>query len=170
MPENKPKFVKDSQVIMIELVLPNDTNMLNNLLGGRLMHWMDIACAMAAAKHCNNIAVTASVDNLAFHTPIRLGNIVTLKASVNRAFGTSMEVGVKVEAEDFETGEIKHSNSAHFTFVSVDKKTGKKMKVPEIIPQTEEEKRRYENALERRNRRMAMKDSIITDTEKKVTK
>src|SRR5512139_947632 len=101
----KPKYVKDSQVTMIELVLPNDTNMLNNLLGGRLMHWMDIACAMAAAKHCNTIAVTASVDNLAFHSPIRLGNIVTLKASVNRAFNTSMEVGVKVTAEDFETGE-----------------------------------------------------------------
>lgn len=166
MPGSKSKYVKDSQVIMIELVLPNDTNMLNNLLGGRLMHWMDIACAMAAAKHCNNIAVTASVDNLAFHTPIRLGNIVTLKASVNRAFKTSMEVGVKVEAEDFETGEIKHSNSAYFTFVNIDKKTGQKIDVPQIMPETEEEKRRYEHALERRNRRMAMKSGIIIDKEK----
>jgi acyl-CoA hydrolase len=170
MPDIKPKFVKDSQVIMIELVLPNDTNMLNNLLGGRLMHWMDIACAMAAAKHCNNIAVTASVDNLAFHTPIRLGNIVTLKASVNRAFRTSMEVGVKVEAEDFETGEIKHSNSAYFTFVSVDKKTGLKIEVPPIVPSTDEEIRRYEHALERRNRRMEMKNGIIIDKEKKETR
>ena len=80
MPELKPKTVKESQVSMIELVLPNDTNILKNLLGGRLMHWMDIACAMAAARHCNNIAVTAAVDDLAFHVPVKLGNIVTLKA------------------------------------------------------------------------------------------
>jgi acyl-CoA hydrolase len=159
MAELKPKIVKDSQVIMIELVLPNDTNILNNLLGGRLMHWMDISTAIAASKHCNNICVTAAVDNLAFHTPIRLGNIVTLKASVNRAFKTSMEVGVKVETEDFETGEIIHSNSAYFTFVSVDKKTGKKIAVPPVIPETEEEKRRYEGALERRNRRIALKQT-----------
>jgi acyl-CoA hydrolase len=169
MPKNKLKYVKDSQVVMIELVLPNDTNMLNNLLGGRLMHWMDIACAMASAKHCNTIAVTASVDNLAFHTPIRLGNIVTLKASVNRAFKTSMEVGVKVTAEDFETGEIVHSNSAYFTFVSVDKNSGKKITVPPVIPQTEEEIRRYEHALERRNNRIALKNGIIIDTTKKET-
>ncbi len=159
MAELKPKFVKDSQVIMIELVLPNDTNILNNLLGGRLMHWMDISTAIAASKHCNNICVTAAVDNLAFHTPILLGNIVTLKASVNRAFKTSMEVGVKVETEDFETGEIIHSNSAYFTFVSVDKKTGKKIAVPPVIPETEEEKRRYNGALERRNRRIDLKQT-----------
>ena len=164
MAELKPKFVKDSQVIMIELVLPNDTNILNNLLGGRLMHWMDISTAIAAAKHCNNIAVTAAVDNLAFHTPIRLGNIVTLKASVNRAFKTSMEVGVKVETEDFETGEIIHSNSAYFTFVSVDKKTGRKIAVPPVIPETEEEKRRYDGALERRNRRINLKQTNINST------
>ena len=157
----KPKYVKDSQISMIELVLPNDTNMLNKLLGGRLMHWMDIACAMAASKHCNTIAVTASVDNLAFHVPIKLGNIVTLKASVNRAFNTSMEVGVKVEAEDFETGEIKHANSAYFTFVSVDKNTGKKMPVPPIVPETDEEKKRFDHALERRNQRIARQHGIV---------
>ncbi len=152
--ETKPKPVKESQVEMIELVLPNDTNILKNLLGGRLMHWMDVACAMTAARHCNHIAVTAAVDELSFHIPIKLGNIVTLKASVNRAFTTSMEVGVKVEAEDVETGEIKHSNSAYFTFVSIDAKTGEKIKVPGVIPETPEEKRRYEEALARRNERM----------------
>jgi acyl-CoA hydrolase len=157
----KPKYVKDSQVTMIELVLPNDTNMLHNLLGGRLMHWMDIATAMAAAKHCNNIAVTAAVDDISFHVPIKLGNIVTLKASVNRAFNTSMEVGVKVEAEDFETGEVKHANSAYFTFVSVDRISGKKMKVPQVISETDEEKRRYEHALERRNQRIATQHGIV---------
>lgn len=160
----KPKFVKDSQVTMIELVLPNDTNMLNNLLGGRLMHWMDIAAAIAAAKHCNNIAVTAAVDDLTFHVPIKLGNIVTLKTSVNRAFNTSMEVGVKVEAEDFETGEIKHANSAYFTFVSVDRISGKKMQVPAVIPETEEEKKRFEHALERRNQRIDKQHGIVKNT------
>ena len=157
MPELKPKYVKDSQVTMIELVLPNDTNILNNLLGGRLMHWMDIAAAIAASKHCNAVAVTAAVDNLTFHQPILLGNIVSLKASVNRAFNTSMEVGVHVEVENFETGEIKHSNSAYFTFVSIDRKTGKKLVVPEIIPETADQKLWYEQALWRRNQRIAAK-------------
>jgi acyl-CoA hydrolase len=161
MAELKPKKVKESQVSMIELVLPNDTNILNNLLGGRLMHWMDIACAMAAARHCNNIAVTAAVDDLAFHVPVKLGNIVTLKASVNRAFNTSMEVGVKVEAEDYETGEVKHANSAYFTFVSFDKKTGKKMPVPQVIPETADEKKRYDRALERRNQRIDKQHGIV---------
>lgn len=160
MPELKSKTVKESQVIMKELVLPNDTNMLQNLLGGRLMHFMDIACAMAAAKHCNKIPVTASVDNLVFHVPIHLGNIVTLKSSVNRAFNTSMEVGVRVEAEDFETGEIRHSNSAYFTFVALDK-SGNKTRVPLVVPETDEEKRRYEQALQRRNQRIDMKNGII---------
>ena len=161
MKELKPKYVKNSQVTMIELVLPNNTNILNNLLGGRLMHWMDIASAMAAAKHCNNIAVTAAVDDISFHVPVKLGNIVTLKASVNRAFNTSMEIGVKVEAEDFETGEVKHANSAYFTFVSVDKISGKKMQVPAVIPETDEEKYRYDHALERRNQRLAKQHGIV---------
>lgn len=162
MAEAKPKYVKDSQVTMIELVLPNDTNILNNLLGGRLMHWMDIAAAMAASKHCNAVAVTAAVDNLTFHQPIRLGNIVSLKASVNRAFNTSMEVGVHVEVEDFETGVIKHSNSAYFTFVSIDRKTGQKLCVPQIIPETEIQKVWYEQALWRRNQRIAVKQDPNT--------
>ena len=157
----KSKTVKESQVEMKELVLPNDTNMLNNLLGGRLMHFMDIACAMSAAKHCNFIPVTASVDNLVFHVPIHLGNIVTLKASVNRAFNTSMEVGVRVEAENFETGEILHSNSAYFTFVAINKTTGEKVPVPQVVPETADEKRRYDQALQRRNQRIAMINGII---------
>ena len=162
MPRSGLKAVKESQIEMIELVLPNDTNMLNNLLGGRLMHWMDIACALAAAKHCNMPPVTAAVDNLQFHQPIRLGNMVTLKASVNRAFTTSMEVGVRVEVEDFETGEVKHSNSAYFTFVAVNRKSGRKMKVPQIIPETNEEKRRYDQALQRRNQRLTKQHGIIS--------
>ena len=161
MPGIQPKYVKESQITMIELVLPNDTNMLNNLLGGRLMHWMDIAAAMSASKHANRVAVTASVDDLAFHHPIKLGNIVTLKASVNRAFNTSMEVGVRVDIEDFETGIKLHSNSAYFTFVSMDRATGKKMHVPPVTPESDEEFRRYEQALMRRNQRLKSKHGII---------
>jgi acyl-CoA hydrolase len=157
----KIKTVKESQVEKIELIQPNDTNILGNLLGGRLMHFIDIAAALASARHCNNVAVTASVDNLQFHHPIHLGDIVLLKASVNRAFNTSMEIGVRVEVEDIKTGQITHSNSAYLTFVSIDSKTGKPVKVPQIIPDTEEEKRRYEQALTRREQRLKEKSGII---------
>ena len=155
------KTVKESQVEMIELVLPNDTNMLGNLLGGRLMHWIDIAAALAASRHSSNIAVTAEVDNLQFHMPVKLGDIVRLKASVNRAFNTSMEVGVKVEIEKIKTGEVLHSNSAYLTFVNLDSKTMRPIKVPEIKPECEEEKRRYEQALKRREHRLKEKSGLV---------
>lgn len=155
-----PKKVKDSQVEMVELVLPNDTNILGNLLGGRLMHWMDIAAALSASRHCNNVAVTASVDNLNFHMAIKLGNIVRLKASVNRAFRTSMEVGVRVEVESIKSGELYLSNSAYLTFVNLDPTTLKPIPVPEIIPETEEEIKRFEQALKRRDQRLASKNGI----------
>lgn len=157
------KKVRESQVQMVELVLPNDTNILGNLLGGRLMHWIDIAAALAAARHCNNVAVTAGVDNLAFHKPINLAEIVRLKASVNRAFKSSMEVGVRVEVEDIKTGEICHSNSAYLTFVNIDSVTRKPIPVPEIIPETEIEKRRYNDALKRREQRLREIKGIIED-------
>ena len=155
------KTVKESKVEMVELVLPNDTNMLGNLLGGRLMHWIDIAGALSASRHSNNIAVTAEVDNLQFHLPIRLGDIVRLKACVNRAFRTSMEVGVMVEVEKIKTGETFHSNSAYLTFVNVDGETGKPVKVPEIIPETDEEKRRYKQAMKRREHRLKEKSGLV---------
>ena len=155
------KRIKESQVEMIELVLPNDTNMLGNLLGGRLMHWIDIAAALAASKHCNNIAVTAAVDNLQFHKPVKLGDIIRLKASVNRAFNTSMEVGVKVEVEDIKTGDIFHSNSAYLTFVNVEKESNKPLKVPGAIPESDEEKRRFEQALKRREQRLKEKSGLV---------
>jgi len=159
--EIKTKTVKESQVEKIELIQPNDTNILGNLLGGRLMHFIDIAAALTAAIHCNNVAVTASVDNLQFHHPVHLGDIVRLKASVNRAFNSSMEIGVRVEVENIQTGEITHSNSAYLTFVSIDAKTGRPIKVPQIIPETDEEKRRYEQALKRREQRLKEKSGII---------
>ncbi len=148
------KSVKESQVEMVELVLPNDTNVLGNLSGGRLMHWIDIAAALSASRHCNNITVTAAVDKLTFHRSIKIGNIVRLKASVNRTFNTSLEVGVRVEIEDIKTGEIFHSNSAYLTFVNIDPISNRPIPVPKIIPETEIEKKRYEDALRRREQRL----------------
>jgi acyl-CoA hydrolase len=116
----KKKFPRESFISMTELVLPNDTNTLNNLMGGRLMHWMDIVSAIAAQKHSNRIVVTASVDNISFKHPIRLGNVVTLRAKVTRAFNSSMEVRIDVDAEDIPSQQKIESNSAYFTFVAVD--------------------------------------------------
>jgi acyl-CoA hydrolase len=147
------KRVQESNIEMVELVLPNDTNQLGNLLGGRLMHWIDIVAAMAATRHSNHICVTAAVDELRFLHPIKLGELVTLKASVNRVFNTSMEVGVKVFSENPLTGERKHSNSAYLTFVSIDH-LGIPAKAVSIRPETLEENRRFEQALVRREQRL----------------
>lgn len=147
------RSVKDSQVEMTQLVLPNDTNYLGNLLGGRLMEWMDISAAISAQRHSNRICVTAAVDNLVFHQPIRLGEVVTLKASVNRVFGSSMEVGVKVSAENHLTGVRKTANTAYLTFVAISD-TGRPEKVGAIHASTSDEKRRFREALQRRNYRL----------------
>jgi acyl-CoA hydrolase len=147
------KKVSDSQIVMTELVLPNHTNQLGNLLGGQLMHWIDICAALSAAKHSNRVCVTASVDRIDFHHPIRLGDAVTLVASVNRVFRTSMEVGVKVYAQNFREGTKIHTNTAYLTFVAVDNE-GKPVPAAEAVPETEDEKRRYEEALIRRETRL----------------
>lgn len=154
------KTVGQSTVTMTELVLPHHTNQLSNLLGGQLMHWIDICAALSAAKHSQRVCVTASVDRIDFLHPIRLGDMVTLVASVNRAFKTSMEVGVKVYAETFSEGIKKHTNTAYLTFVSVN---DNKEPVPtyEIVPETEEEQRRFDEALIRRERRLkARRDNL----------
>jgi acyl-CoA hydrolase len=140
---------------MTELVLPNDTNTLNNLMGGRLMHWMDIVSAIAAQKHCNRIVVTASVDNISFREPIRLGDVVTLKAKVTRAFSSSVEVRIDVFAENIPSGTIVESNSAYFTFVAVDQ-SGRPIDVPEVEPETDLEKEYYNGALRRRQLRLIL--------------
>lgn len=147
------KPIRASQVEMTELVLPNDCNQLGSLLGGRLMHWIDIAGAIAGQRHCHRVVVTASVDELNFLHPIRLGEVVLLQASVNRVFRTSLEVGVKVTAENHITGDSKHANTAYLTFVAVDE-MGKPVPCPPIIPETEEEKRRFDQALIRREQRL----------------
>lgn len=153
MADQKRKRVSDSVVTMTELVLPHYTNQLGNLLGGQLMQWIDICAALSAARHSNRVCVTASVDRIDFHHPIKLGNVVTLMASVNRAFNTSMEVGVKVFTESHKEGTRIHSNTAYLTFVSVDDDT-KPVKTYEIVPETDEEKRRYDDALKRREARL----------------
>ena len=154
------KPVRNSQVEMTELVLPNDTNQLGNLLGGRLMQWMDIAAAIAAQRHSNRVCVTASVDSLHFFQPIRLGEVVTLRASVNRAFGTSMEIGVHVATEDLLTGNRRTANSAYLTFVALDDKRVP-ISVSAAIPLTKEEKRRYRDALRRRSQRLGLRSSRV---------
>lgn len=154
----EPRYVKDSQVYTTELVLPNDTNQLGNLLGGRLMHWIDIAAAIASARHSGKVCVTASLDELDFHDPIRLGEIVILQASVNRAFNTSMEIGVLVTAESLREGSPRRANNAYLTFVAIDQ-NGKPASVPPIVPETTDEKRRFDEALERRQLRLARRNN-----------
>ncbi|PWJ60196.1 acyl-CoA hydrolase [Dyadobacter jejuensis] len=150
-----PKTPQQSEVTMTEMVLPNDTNTLNNLMGGRLLHWMDICAAIAAQKHSNRIVVTASVDNVSFTEPIRLGNIVTMKAVVTRAFNSSMEVHLQVWAEDIPAGKRVSTNSAFYTFVAVDQ-NGRPIEVPSLLPETEEEVALFDSALRRRQLRLVL--------------
>jgi acyl-CoA hydrolase len=149
------KTAKESVVTMTELVLPNDTNMFGNLMGGRLMYWMDIAAALAAMKHCSTPVVTASVDNISFENPIKLGNAVHIQARVSRAFNTSMEIHMNVWGEDALHQYKYKSNEAYFTFVSLDP-NGKPRKIPSLIPETEEEKKLFDGALRRRQLRLIL--------------
>jgi len=146
----RPRPVRESISEMAEIVLPNDANPLNALLGGRLMHWIDLAGAMAAHRHSRQYVVTASIDHLDFLVPVQVGDFVILRSSVNRAFHTSMEVGVKVWVEYYRSEESRHVSSAYLTFVAVDA-AGNRMAVPPVVPETEDEKRRYEDAAHRRD-------------------
>ncbi len=149
------KTAKESLVVMTELVLPNDTNTFGNLMGGRLMYWMDIAAALAAMKHCGSPVVTASVDNISFQSPIRLGNVVHIEAKLTRSFNSSMEVHLNVWGEDVVQQYRYKSNEAYFTFVSLDP-NNKPRAVNELIPETEEEKRLFDGALRRRQLRLIL--------------
>jgi acyl-CoA hydrolase len=149
-----PRTVASTQSEMTEIILPNDTNVLGNLLGGRLMHFIDLTGAMAAHRHSRSYIVTASMDHIDFIQPVHLGELLTLRSSVNRAFTTSMEVGVKVWSEDSHTGEWLHVASAYLVFVAVDKE-GHRLKVPPLLPETPDEQRRYADALLRREHREA---------------
>ena len=147
-----PRTVASTQSEMTEIILPNDTNTLGNLLGGRLMHFIDLTGAMAAYRHSHTNIVTAAMDHIDFIRPVHLGDLLTLKSSVNRAFSTSMEVGVKVWAENTRTGSVVHVASAYLVFVAIDNQ-GNRQKVPPLLPETPDEIRRYEDALRRREHR-----------------
>lgn len=141
---------------MVEVVLPQDANVLGNILGGRVMHLVDIAAAIAAHRHSNSHVVTASVDYVDFRNPIRVGELIILRARVNRVFRTSMEIGVKVFSENVLTGERKHTTTAYVTFVAIDE-AGRPKPVPPLIVETAEERRRFREAQARRRIRLAQR-------------
>ena len=163
----KAKSPKESFTVMNELVLPNDTNTLNNLMGGRLLHWMDIAAAISAQKHCNRIVVTASVDNVSFKQPIKLGDVITIEAQVTRAFNTSVEVRLGVWAENIPSGSRVKSNEAYYTFVALDH-DGKTVPVAELIPGSQEEIDLYEGALRRRQLRLVLAGKMLPEDAKEL--
>jgi len=150
------KKTSDSYTIMSEMIMPNDTNPLGNLMGGNLMRWMDIAGGICAGKHCEAHVVTASVDHVSFKKPILVGDVITLKAKVTRAFNTSVEIFVEVSAEDIKGGNSRASNHAYFTFVAVDDEEKKPTKVPELIPISQEEQDLFESASRRREIRLIL--------------
>ena len=153
------KKCTDSLTIMTELVLPNDANLLGNLMGGRLLYWMDIASALSAAKHANAQVVTASVDNVSFQQPIKLGSVITIEAKVSRAFKTSMEVHLVVYAETLRHGKKVKRNEAFYTFVALDE-NGSPIDVPPAIPENETEQRLFESAMRRREIRLVLAGKI----------
>jgi acyl-CoA hydrolase len=152
------KFVRESASEYSELALPNDANSLGNLLGGRIMHLVDLAGAIAAMRHAGYAVVTASVDQMQFIHPVKIGQLVRLQASVNRVFRTSMEVGVKVVMEDLVSGKTQHVSSAYLTFVAINAQ-GHRVEVRPVVPETEAEHRRYEGAGARREYRLAQRRS-----------
>ncbi|MAJ90182.1 MAG: acyl-CoA thioesterase [Flavobacteriales bacterium] len=156
------KTPSQSQATLTEIVLPNDTNNLNNLMGGRLLHWMDIAAAITAHRHCNRTCVTASVNNVSFEHPIPKGSIVTLEANISRAFSSSMEIFIDVWIEDNLSGSKTKCNEAIYTFVAVDN-MGKPTKVPAVNPETELEKKRYDGALRRRQLSLILAGKLKAD-------
>jgi acyl-CoA hydrolase len=149
-----PRLVSESQSEMTEIILPNDTNTLGNLLGGRLMHFIDLTGAMAAYRHSRTHIVTAAMDHIDFIQPVHVGDLLILKSRVNRAFSTSMEVGVKVWVENPQTGVMLHVASAYLVFVAIDH-NGRRVHVPPLNPSNADEQRRYEGALRRREYREA---------------
>ncbi len=149
-----PRPVAESHSEMAEVVMPNDANPLGNLHGGRLMYFFDIAGAMAAHRHARSYVVTASMDHLDFLAPVHVGDLLILRSSVNRAFQTSMEVGVKCWVENYITGTKRHVSSAYLTFVAIDEKCNR-LRVPAVVPETDDEKRRYQDAQRRREARIA---------------
>ncbi|RMG83025.1 MAG: acyl-CoA thioesterase [Bacteroidetes bacterium] len=152
----KPKKVSESHTTMTQIVMPNDTNPLGNLMGGNLMRWMDIAAGICAGKHCEAFVVTASVDHVSFQKPIPMGDVVTLKASVTRAFRTSVEIYVEAFAHNMKGGNPRRCNSAYFTFVAIHEETKTPIPAPPVLPLTSEEQKLYDSAQRRREMRLIL--------------
>jgi len=153
------KTPEQTKTIMTELVLPNDTNTINNLRGGKILHWMDIASAISAGKHAEAVVVTVSVDQVSFQNPIKIGDVVTITAKVTRHFNSSIEVYIDVWAENLPTQNKYKCNTAYYTFVALDS-NGKPKKVPEVVPETQEEKEKFKSALRRRELRLILAGRI----------
>jgi acyl-CoA hydrolase len=152
----KTKKISESKTVMTEMVMPNDTNPMGNLMGGNLLRWMDIACGICAGKHCEAHVVTASVDHVSFQRPIRVGEVVTLEASVTRSFNTSVEIIVEVFACDIKGLGARRCNSAYYTFVALDGENGSPIPVPAVLPLSEIEHQRFESAIRRRELRLIL--------------
>ncbi|MFT4645930.1 MAG: acyl-CoA hydrolase [Planctomycetota bacterium] len=153
------KTPEQTKTIMTELVLPNDTNTINNLRGGKILHWMDIASAISAGKHAESVVVTVTVDQVSFQNPIKIGDVVTITAKVTRSFNSSIEVSLDVWAENLPTGDRYKCNTAYYTFVALNS-NGKSKKVPEVVPETEAEKEKFKSALRRRELRLILAGRI----------
>ncbi len=149
------KKVSDSYTTFTQIVMPNDTNSMYNLMGGNLLKWMDIACGICGGKHSNRIVVTAAVDNVSFNRPIKIGDVVTINAQITRSFNTSMEIFVEVYKENFRAPEKLKCNEAFYTFVALDE-DGRPVKSNEIIPENEDEQKRFVSALRRRELRLIL--------------
>lgn len=156
----KPKYVSDSKTIMTEMIMPNDTNPIGNLMGGNLMRWMDIAGGICAGKHCNANVVTAAVDHISFKRPVRIGDVITIEAQVTRAFNTSVEVYLTVCRSSIKGTGKEKTNNAFFSFVALDDHTEKPIPVPELIPESAEERKLYEGASRRREIRLILSERI----------
>lgn len=155
-PIPKAKKVSESKTVMTELIMPNDTNPMGNLMGGYLMRWMDIASAICAGRHCEAHVVTAAVDHISFQSPIKLGDVITLDASVTRAFNTSVEIYVEVFASDNKGHKPRRCNHAYFTFVALDEKKSSPIPVPPVIPLSSEEQQLFDGAAHRRELRLIL--------------
>lgn len=156
----EPKKVSESHTVMTEMIMPNDTNPMGNLMGGYLMRWMDIVAAICAGRHCEAHVVTAAVDHISFQKPIRLGEVITLEASVTRAFSTSVEIYVEVFANDVKGQNPRRCNHAYFTFVALDDSRQKPVDVPPVLPLSSEEQALYESAARRREIRLILSGRI----------
>lgn len=155
----KSRNPKETFASTTRIVMPNDTNTLGNLMGGNLLNWMDVAAAISANRHCRRVVVTAAVNNVSFDRPIRLADIVIIESQVTRSFNSSMEVYLEVFVEDSATGERERCNEAMYTFVAVDQ-LGAPIVVPDLLPETDEERERYDGALRRRQLRLILAGKI----------